>query len=359
MMQRWMKTGCKGTFLLLLVFTLSGAAMAQYGGGRGRDRFGGGPRMAQQAAQPPENLFKAMQAQGVASTITAGQLTADWGVITLGELGLLNPTVSAYFGYYNGGSLQPMLYYTNGEVLSFGGQTYLAAYTLQEFSDPDQRTAQQYYEDQFRRMTPERRTPQLLKDSVLALSLLSLNQSESFHLIQQFDPTADIVTAPSKMAIDRDISLSNLKQIGLATMMYVQDYDEKYPPMVAARSVNQISPSFRNTITAATTVQSRLLPYIKDTRFFLQPVTQRPYLPNYKLSKVPMANVKDPSHILLFYEDAPDAEGMRNVAYADGHAETITEAEFQRERIAQGISASGYPPAARPRHKAKATPKPH
>ena len=30
------------------------------------------------------------------------------------------------------------------------------------------------------------------------------------------------------------------------------------------------------------TVQDRLAPYTKDSQIFLQPVTERPYLPNYK-----------------------------------------------------------------------------
>lgn len=90
----------------------------------------------------------------------------------------------------------------------------------------------------------------------------------------------------------------------------------------------------------------------------MQPVTQRPYLPNYKLSRLSEAQVTNPSRIFLFYEDAPDAGGMRNVAYADGHVLALSEAEFQSQRKAQGISASGYPPAARVIHKAKATPKP-
>jgi len=55
-------------------------------------------------------------------------------------------------------------------------------------------------------------------------------------------------------------------------------------------------------------------------------------------------SIDNPAAIILFYEDAPDANGMRNVAYADGHVAAISEAEFQRERKAQGISESGYPP---------------
>lgn len=139
------------------------------------------------------------------------------------------------------------------------------------------------------------------------------------------------------------VSQSNLKQVALGIFMYTQDYDEKYPPMVAARTAKNIREVPSSQITARSSVFTRLQPYLKSTQICLQPSTHHPYIPNYKISRHSTNHVKHPASTFLFYEDAPDDAGMRNVAYADGHVKAITEAEFQRERKAQGISVSGYP----------------
>ena len=119
------------------------------------------------------------------------------------------------------------------------------------------------------------------------------------------------------------MSQANLKQIGLAMMQYSQDWDDTYPPMIAARSANDIPPppppgSYSNCSNENATVQDRLAPYTKDSQIFLQPVTGRPYLPNYKVSRKPASQFKNPSQTFLFYEDAPNLAGTRNVVYADG-----------------------------------------
>jgi hypothetical protein len=261
----------------------------------------------------------------------------------------------------------------------FGEQRYLVAYHLLPASHSDYFNGQEYLINKWRQRG-ERITPQFLKDTLLALSLLSFAPDRDFYEIKQFNPSTDITVAPTKTVLDRQESLTNLKQIALALFMYVQDYNETLPPMVAARSADEIKDFYKipgipyssdlppppppeyprersMKITATTSIQNRLMPYVRNKMLFLQPATHRPYLPNYKISRLSDAEIDNPATTFLFYEDAPDAGGMRCVAYADGHAKALSEAEFQRERKAQGISESGYPSAAKPAQKAKATPK--
>jgi len=370
-MKRLMDVGSKSTFMVLMVVVLSNVAMAQFGnrpsGGNTHKNstrhdhsdgqeytsgcgiggsnvgwndpcaaFGSSPNI------PQNNLYEAMKAQQVPSTIHVEDLTADWHVIMADSA-----------GYYRNSNL----YYTHGDMFIFGDQKFLVAYHLLDSSDPDKRDAQQYLGSQVRKSDSHRATPLLLKNSQLALSLFSLSQAHDFQEIGKFDPAKDIAPAPPKFLIDRRISQSFLKQIALGIFMYAQDYDEKLPPMVAARSAEHLMYLPSSKTTSVPTVQNLLQPYLKSTEIFLQPATHRPYLPNYKVSRLPLSKIDDPSRTFLFYEDAPDADGKRNVAFADGHVEALTESQFQWQRKAQGISESGYPSAARPTQKAKATPK--
>lgn len=61
--------------------------------------------------------------------------------------------------------------------------------------------------------------------------------------------------------------VSNLKQIGTALMMYVQDYDERYPIF-----------SFANCLPGYDAIwTNEILPYTKNTQIFVCPSIQPPY----------------------------------------------------------------------------------
>jgi prepilin-type processing-associated H-X9-DG protein len=321
-MKRFLTMACKSTFMALLVLTVTSAAMAQ--------------------TKLPDNLYEALNRQGVSATLDANDLSADWHIISAGELGMFGLALSSEMPFQ-------VYFYTKGEMISFGTEKYLVAYHEQIMPD-----------DNPANMPPpfyhSNKKGYILQDAKLALSLLPLDASQSIYEIKQFNPQTDYI---QKDVVSEQSSLSNLKQLALATFMYVQDYDEKLPPMVAARSADEIDEHFSGKVTAKTPVQNRLMPYIKSKTIFLQPATQRPYLPNYKISRLPDSKIDDPVSTFLFYEDAPNSAGKRAVAYADGHVKLLAEAEFQKERKAQGISESGYPSAAKPVHKTKSKAVPH
>ena len=301
----------KSTFVVLLISVLAVAAKAQN--------------------TEPANLYEALKEQHISTQMKAQDLTADWHVITAGTTNLLLALTDSR------DMPNQMYYYTNGKIFPFGKQRYLVVYHTRDKSDFQKRS--QSEDDQDKGF--------LLKNAVLELSLLPINDTQSIHEVKQFDPQTDLL-APETVA--QEDSVSNLKQIGLALMMYTQDYDEKIPPMVAARNADDIEDTSSNSgINDRTTVQTRLLPYTKNVQIFLQPQTHRPYLPNYKISRLGLDQIKTPPYqTFAFYEDAPDADGERAVVYLDGHVARIDEEEFQRQRKAQGISASGYPEAMKP-----------
>jgi hypothetical protein len=106
---------------------------------------------------------------------------------------------------------------------------------------------------------------------------------------------------------------SNLKQYALALIMYLQDYDERYPPTVRAADV-----------------QKRVMPYVRSRSVFTCPATKSDYLPNPALNYEYLPRVTTPNTMLML-RDAIAHRGAAGgsfwaVAFADGHvAESTTE----------------------------------
>lgn len=124
---------------------------------------------------------------------------------------------------------------------------------------------------------------------------------------------------------------SNLKQYALGILMYVQDYDEHYPPMKLPGQV-----------------QNRLFPYVKNRAVFTCPVTKTAYLPNPALNYLTMGKVASPATMVMFRDDKPHVSTSGrpawNVAYADGHVKLVTiEPKL-------GKAAPSPPPPARSQH---------
>jgi prepilin-type processing-associated H-X9-DG protein len=138
-------------------------------------------------------------------------------------------------------------------------------------------------------------------------------------------------------------SVSQLKQIGLALLMYAQDYDEMLPPMQNAA-----------------TVKRALSPYVRGNEaVFADPLTHEPYQPNPGLSGrrrslvvtsgrdsqgKPTRPRRHPSEIpapaaqvVAFYEASPAPDGTRAVLFLDGHVQVIPEAEWPRLKRASRI----------------------
>ena len=98
-------------------------------------------------------------------------------------------------------------------------------------------------------------------------------------------------------AEERKIVQSNLKQIGLGLLQYLQDYDERLPP--------------------ASNVQDRIYPYIKNADVFSLADSNFTYRGN---SKMTTGNIEAPSKLVIGEMDTPCAH---NYLYLDGSVKSI------------------------------------
>lgn len=317
----------------------------------------------------PQNLFAMLSDRGISSTLKAKDLTVAWRIINIAGATDQTALIRMMSGMDGSGAPQDGVYYTRGDVISIMSQTYFVAYRALPPSDPAERRRQQQFVrawqnengDEENSIAMQSAVPPMDENTDLSLSLISIGEGANLNDIRVFNPDKDIMSAEGKakrgVQIERAMSQSNLKQVALGVMQYVQDYDEMLPPMRAARTAKEFADG-ANSDSATAPVQLMLMPYIKSTQVFLHPKTGRPYLPNYKISRANISEFDSPAETFLFFEDAPDAEGMRNVAFLDGHVKAFKEADFQRMRKAQGISQSGFPPAAPPGFKPKVKSKP-
>jgi len=118
--------------------------------------------------------------------------------------------------------------------------------------------------------------------------------------------------------------MSNLKQVGLGVMMYVQDYDEKYPPRGYTTPDDQVPPDGQVWYSTGGTNswfwEQLIYPYTKSDQVYIcpsAPTTSHPYSGNYGTnsnilvgvsSSVPvvsMAELQAPSTIYMMMDAGP------------------------------------------------------
>lgn len=304
-----------------------------------------------EAARADFNLFEILAARGIQSSLQGKDLTVAWRVlrITASESETLMRVLAILDAPTRTQTPWSDVYYTRGDVISVASQSYLVTYQVQ----PSYAVENKLVSNWLAEGAPQtlESVPPLEEDTNLALSLVAIDKTTSLNNFRAFNPAKDLLTAESKAQrltqTQRATSRSNLKQIGLGLLQYVQDYDEKLPPMRAAKTSAEFIDTPNNSpISEAAPVQFMLHPYVKHLQIFVQPETGRPYLPNYKISRRNLSEFTNPTAVVTFFEDAPDAENKRNVAFLDGHVETLDEADWQTLRVAQKISESGFPPTA-------------
>ena len=181
--------------------------------------------------------------------------------------------------------------------------------------------------------------------------------------------------------------MSNMKQIGLGMMMYVQDYDERYPQflrMPETTQTNSAMPGAKFDVSWSTTGRhiswmDIIYPYVKSTQLFVCPSnTLSESTPSYGYSDafsgygtasynntttwtfgvpIPMAAVTRPSEVFLVVEETsswnvianpidigtvakgaswmppsyviPHLKGS-NIAFADGHVKWVKKAQLMQ-----------------------------
>lgn len=154
----------------------------------------------------------------------------------------------------------------------------------------------------------------------LTLSLINVRQIAEVGDVRAFTPETQEEAQQQAEAANNRLSLSNLKQIGLAMIQYVQDYDEKLPPMKSAA-----------------VAKKALYPFVKDDAVFQQPQTHEPYQPNTSLSGRSLASFERPAEMVIYYEAGPAPDGTRGVVFLDGHARRIRESEWPALKSASHV----------------------
>ena len=125
------------------------------------------------------------------------------------------------------------------------------------------------------------------------------------------------VFAQARSKARETASLSNLKQVDMGLMMYVQDNDQRFPPMDDPKSVKAL-----------------LLPYTRNDQIFYEPSTHEMYRVNRALSRKTYRDIAAPAETVAFYEPTPASSGWRAVVFADGHAKLVTAGQWERLKAA-------------------------
>jgi hypothetical protein len=110
----------------------------------------------------------------------------------------------------------------------------------------------------------------------------------------------------------RTAALSNAKQIAMALMMYSADYDDYLPYVQSTAGL-----------------KAALMPYLKNEGIWDTYNPGARFLFNMCLSGVSCVSIEEPAKTPMIYESAPFKDGTRIVAFADGHASRLSEADWK------------------------------
>jgi hypothetical protein len=119
-------------------------------------------------------------------------------------------------------------------------------------------------------------------------------------------------TQDAQIAALRTLTLSNAKQLALATIMFASDNDDVLPYSKSSRGA-----------------MKAIMPYIKDNEVIH---TKNPnggwFQYNMSVSGVSDTAAAEPSNTPLFYDSKEWPDGRRVVAFLDGHAKVVSKEDW-------------------------------
>lgn len=198
------------------------------------------------------------------------------------------------------------LLWTKGDVVSLGGEAFLACYRVDVTSI----------------MIAGEDRSQFPQVDTLRLHLVKMSTIGSISPYGDVTPSEfrEAFAVPDKerpmtqqqMSAAQTTAVSNAKQIALGMLMYCADYDD-------------ITPYAQSTAT----VQWVTMPYLKNMKIWEtgNPNNSR-FIYNPAIAGVNMTDVEEPAATVLYYESAPWPDRRRVVAYNDGHVKLLTEEEW-------------------------------
>lgn len=252
-------------------------------------------------------------------TMKFKDLDGDWRVFSAPEAAG-NQTLGNLYGL-SGNGIGFNSSFTKGDEVTLGSETFIVAYRprvkLPSMAALSSSGLDPHAFDSMK----------LTKNSVMSLSLINLRTTGAISDIRTFDmkeflaqneeaPPQGVKTAPHEPASPSDgantvVSLSNLRQLGAGVSMYAQGYDEVLPPMKSAAKFKEV-----------------VMPYVKNEKVFINPVTRTPYAMNEILSQHKLAHILKPAEMAVIYEAEPAPDGTRGVCFLDGHVLRVDDAEW-------------------------------
>ena len=106
-------------------------------------------------------------------------------------------------------------------------------------------------------------------------------------------------------------SVNNLHMIGLAMLMYTDDWNDTFPDLTDIQSLS-------NAVGG----------YVRGGKFFVHPKTGQPYQPNSSLTYQKRPATNGPP-LAVVYEADPAQDGTRAVLFADAHVERVNAVRWQ------------------------------
>lgn len=109
-------------------------------------------------------------------------------------------------------------------------------------------------------------------------------------------------------------AVSNLKQVSIATLIYVADFDDLFPPDTS--SVASAKPYLRT--------------YVKNSEVFASTKPASPsFLGNGSLARQNATQIKEPDKLMLFFDSTPWESKVRLTSFVDSHVRSIKEEDYQ------------------------------
>lgn len=292
------------------------------------------PQTAAAAAAAPDSVLDILQKDPSPELIPTSQIPADYKPygITVGSssgFNFLSAMMASMVQVGDNGSsdtkstMRILKYltvsWTNGTEVRAGGQTYLVAYQ----ADTDLMSG-------LSATSPGGKLAGLTwHKTFLNESLLASVTPMPGYSVQDLQKIEGDLSSSEQDAHPE--ALSNIKQIGLATMIYSSDFNDKLP---AADSTAK--------------AEDEIYPYIKNRDLFkYRNPNGGQILYNTKLSGVNVTKVPKPVETVMWYDEKPWPDGKMLVCYLDGHVSFTDAKTFQAQlKMSQSLSRSVSSPSA-------------
>lgn len=252
-------------------------------------------------------------------TIKLGDITPQWSQFSISQgkdqapnLQLDLNEIRIEQSYFNS-------YFTKGETVSSGSETFLLAYCRPNPLKPMikegvNKAAANDYVDPTELIV---NCLSVSKETPLNLCLLNLKDAGNFldihpaNIQEEYlaSETVTDVMEKARQKAYQAASMSNLRQLALAANMYATENEETLPTLNSEK-----------TWLAELNIEQKLTK---------QPVTGETYRANAAISGKSLGEIPEPTSTPLFYENTEWPDGKRIAAFVDGHVELMSKESWQ------------------------------